>query len=196
MPPRAASGTPMTQDDAHDLIAAIAQSNLQLVGTSMGHLTASQSSFMRSAADVDPNIGTSKAHPFLPIELDDVRTIDNTVSNDHRSGLSAPLRDLRIKAPGDYNGVVDSKGYDATDPRHAIAATYGAGHDDFTDDRADRLQSWHRNRGREIKYLEKQLPADGYMNTVTPTVAHPDCKHDQWEGHPLTLQGSLDEGDV
>ena len=64
------------------------------------------------------------------------------------------------------------------------------------DDRADRLQSWHRNRGRGIKQLEKQLPADGYMNTVTPTVAHPDRQHDQWEGHPLTLQGSLNEGDV
>ena len=137
--PRAAGSTPMTQKNAHGLIAAIAQSNLQL-GTSMGHLTASQSSFMRSAADVDPNIGTFKAHPFLPIELDDVKTIDNTVSNDHRSGLSAPLRDLRTKAPDDYNGVVGSDGYDATDPRHAIAATtYGAGHDPFTDDRADQL---------------------------------------------------------
>ena len=34
------------------------------------------------------------------------------------------------------------------------------------------------------------------MNTTTPTVAHPDRHHDQWVGHPLTLQGSLNEGDV
>ena len=34
------------------------------------------------------------------------------------------------------------------------------------------------------------------MNTTTPTVAHPDRQHDQWVGHPLTLQGSLNEGDV
>ena len=71
MPPRAA-GTPLTQEDAHDLIAAIAQSSLQL-NASMGHLTASQSSFMRSAADVDPNIGLSKAYPLLPVGLVDVK---------------------------------------------------------------------------------------------------------------------------
>jgi len=34
------------------------------------------------------------------------------------------------------------------------------------------------------------------MNTVTLTVAQPDRQHDQWEGHPLTSAGSLNEGDV
>ena len=34
------------------------------------------------------------------------------------------------------------------------------------------------------------------MNTVTPAVAHPNRQHNQWEGHPLTLTGSLNEGDV
>ena len=34
------------------------------------------------------------------------------------------------------------------------------------------------------------------MNTVTPTVAQPNRQHNQWEGHPLTLTGSLNEGDV
>ena len=32
----------------------------------------------------------------------------------------------------------------------------------------------HRNRGRGTRQLEKQSPADDYMNTVTQTVAHPD----------------------
>ena len=97
MPPRPA-GTPLTQEDVHDLIAAMAQSSLQL-NASMGQLTSSQSFFMRSAADVDPNIGLSKAHPLLPVELVDVKTIDSTVNNDHRSGLSAALRDLRPIQP-------------------------------------------------------------------------------------------------
>ena len=125
----------------------------------MTSLTSSQASFLRSAADADVNIGLSKSHSLLAVGIVDARTIDNTVNDDHRSGLPAALRDLRIKAPDDYNGVVGSDGYDPADPRHAIAATYGAGHDDFTDDRADRLRSWHRNRGRGIKQLEKQLPA-------------------------------------
>ena len=40
--------------------------------------------------------------------------------------------------------------------------------------------------------LEKQLPADGYMNTFNK----PAEQHGQWEAHPLTLTGSLNEGDV
>ena len=66
MPPRTA-GTPLTQEDVLDLIAQLAQSSQQL-NVAVGHLSTSQSSFMRSAADVDPNIGLSKAHPLLPIE--------------------------------------------------------------------------------------------------------------------------------
>ena len=190
--PRAA-GTPLTQEDIADLIAQLAQSSQQL-NVAVSGLTSSQDSFMRSAADADANIGLSKAHSLLPVEIVDVHTVDNTVNNDHRNGLPAALRDLRPSQPADLVTDRNSVDYDATDVRLTI--TYGAGHDDFTDDRADRLQSWHRNRGRGIRQLEKQLPADGYMNTVTPTVAHPDRQHDQWEGHPLTLQGSLNEGDV
>ena len=161
MPPRAAGGAPMTQDDINDLIAQLAQSSQQLNDVAVAGLTVSQSSFMRSAAEVDTNIGLSKAHSLLPVEIVDVHTIDNTVINDYRSGLPAPLRDLRPSQPTDLITDITRVDYDATDPRHAI--TYGAGHDDATTDRADRLQGWHRNRGREIRQLEKQLPADGYM---------------------------------
>ena len=107
MPPRAAGGTPLTQEDIIELIAAIAQSSQQL-NASMSGLTASQSSFMRSAADADANIGLSKSHSLLPVEIVDAHTVDNTVDDDHRSGLPAALRDLRIKAPDDYNSVVGS----------------------------------------------------------------------------------------
>ena len=131
---------------------------------------------MRSSADADTNIGLSKAHSLLPIEIVDVSTVDSTVNNDYRSGLPPALRDLRPSQPADLVTDRTRVDYDATDIRHAT--TYGAGHDDATDDRADRLQSRHRNRGREIRHLEKQLPADGYMNTVTPTVVHPDRQHD------------------
>ena len=90
--PRAA-GTPLTQEDIADLIAQLAQSSQQL-NVAVASLTSSQSSFMRSAADADANIGLSKAHSLLPVEIVDVHTIDNTVNDDHRSGLPAALRDL------------------------------------------------------------------------------------------------------
>ena len=141
--PRVA-GTPLTKEDIADLIAQLAQSSQQLSAAVSG-LTSSQSSFMRSAANADANIALSKSHSLLPVEI-----VDNTVNNDHRNGPPAAFRDPRAKAPDDYKGVVGSDGYDTTDPRYATAATYGAGHDGFTDDRADRLQSWHRNRGRGI----------------------------------------------
>jgi len=96
MPPRAAGGTPLTQEDIIELIAAIAQSSQQL-NASMSGLTASQSSFMRSAANADANIALSKSHSLLPVEI-----VDNTVNNDHRNGPPAALRDLRAKAPDDY----------------------------------------------------------------------------------------------
>ena len=184
MPPRNAGGggPPPDQDDINQMLLTMAQSSAQPTAA-VASLATSQALSMRSAADADANIGLSKAHSLLPVEIVDVHTIDNTVNDDHRSGLPAALRDLRTKAPDDYNGVVGSDGYDATDPRHAIAATYGAGHDDATTERADALQTWHRNRGRGIRQLEKQLPAGGYMSTATPTVAHPNRQHDQWEGH-------------
>ena len=100
MPPRAAGGTPLTQEDIIDLIASVAQSSQQL-NVAMFGLTSSQSSFMRSAADADANIGLSKAHSLLPVEIVDVRTVDNTVNNDHRNGLPAALRDLRPIQPAD-----------------------------------------------------------------------------------------------
>ena len=138
MPPRPAGGAPMSQDGINQLILQLAQSSQQL-NVAVASLTSSQSSFMRSATDADANIGLFKSHSLLPVEIVDAHTIDNTVNDDHRSGLPAALRDLRTKAPDDYNGVVGSDGYDPTDPRHAI--TYGAGHDDATTERADALQT-------------------------------------------------------
>ena len=116
------------------------------------------------------------------------------MDDDHRSGPPTALRDLRPIKPPDLASDTNDPDYDGTDPRHAIA--YGAGHNDATTERADALTVWHRARGRDIRMLEKQLPADGYVNTVTPTVAQPNRQHNQWEGHPLTLTGSLNEGDV
>ena len=190
MPPRAAGGTPMSQDDINQLILQMAQSSQQLTAA-VASLTSSQSSFMRSAADADANIGLPKVHSLLNVELIAAQQIDNTVSNLNRSGRPAALRDTNPKPPDGYNGVLGSTGYDPLDPRHAN--TYGAEHHDATTERADELTAWHRNRGREIRQLEKQLPADGYMNTVTPTVVQLNRQHNQWEGHLLTLTGSLNE---
>ena len=64
MPPRAAGGTPLPQEDTIDLIATEAQSSQQL-NLAVSGLTSSQSSFMRSAADADVNIGLSKSHSLL-----------------------------------------------------------------------------------------------------------------------------------
>jgi hypothetical protein len=145
---------------------------------------------MRSAADADVNIGLSKSHPYVHVELLAAREIDNTVDDNNRSGLPAALRDLTPSELVDYVSDMRDPGYDATDPRHANV--YGAGHHDATPERADALTAFHRNRGRNIRMLEKQLPADGYMNTFKTTVEQPN----QWEAHPLTLTGSLNEGDV
>ena len=171
----------------------MAQSSQQLTDA-VTSLTSSQASFLRSAADADVNIGLSKSHSLLLVEQVDACKIDNTVDGDHRSGLPTALRDLRPSKPPDLVSDTSSPDYDATEVRHAI--TYGADHDDATTERADALTAWHRARGRNIRMLEKQLPAGGYMNTATPTVAQPNRQHNQWEGHPLTLTGSLNEGDV
>ena len=114
--PRAA-GTPLTQEDIADLIAQLAQSSQQL-NVAVSGLTSSQASFMRSAADADANIGLSKAHSLLPVEIVDVHTVDNTVNNDHRNGLPAALRDLRPIQPADLVTDRNSVDYDATDVRH------------------------------------------------------------------------------
>ena len=111
--------------------------------------------------------------------------------DDHnRSGLPAALRVTRPSGPADYTSDPNDANYDVTDVRHDIV--YGAGHDDATTERADELTVYHRNRGREIMMLEKQLPADGFVNTFTTTAD----QLDQWEAYPLTLTGSLNEGDV
>ena len=44
---------------------------------------------MRSAADADANIGLSKAHSLLDVELTAAERIDNTVDDLNRSGLPA-----------------------------------------------------------------------------------------------------------
>ena len=119
MPPRAVGGAPMTQDDINDLIMQLAQSSQQL-NVAVASLTSSQSSFMRSAADADANIGLSKAHSLLNVELTAAQRIDNTVNDLNRSGLPAALRDTTTKAPEDYNSVVGSTRYDPLDPRHAF----------------------------------------------------------------------------
>ena len=82
MPPRPAGGAPMSQDDINQLILQMAQSSQQLTAA-VASLTSSQSSFLRSAADVDVNIGLSKSHSLLPVEIVDACKIDSTVNDDH-----------------------------------------------------------------------------------------------------------------
>ena len=162
----------MSQDDINALILQMAQSSQQLTDAVSG-LTTSQASFLRSAADTDVNIGLSKSHSLLLVEKVDARKIDNSVDDDNRSGLPAASRDHRPIQPADLVTDTNDPAYVATDPRLALLPTYGAGHDDATTERADALTAWHRSRGRNIRMLERQLPADGYMNTVTPTIAQP-----------------------
>ena len=145
---------------------------------------------MRSAAGADVNIGLSKSHPYVHVELLAAREIDNSVDDNNRSGLPTALRDLRPSAPADYISDLSDPRYSAADPRHANV--YGAGHHDATPERANALTAFHRNRGRTTRMLEKQLPAGGYMNTFKMAAE----QLNQWEAHPLTLTGSLNEGDV
>lgn len=183
MPPRpGGGGPPLTEDAIQQMIFQMAQSSQQLTNA-VTALATSQASFMRSAADADANIGLSKSQPYVDTELYAAMQIDNTVSDINRSGLPAAMRDTRPTAPADYNDN------DMTDPRHG---TFGLGHDDATPERADALNAFHRERGRNIRALEKTLPADGYMNTATT----PAQQFSQWKAHPLSLVGSLTEGDV
>ena len=190
--PKSPDGKPSpstTGDPTAQLLVKMAESS-QLLQEAVASLATSQASFMRSAADADANIGLSKSHPFLPSELFNIRLIDNTVDDDHRNGLPASARDTTPAPPPDYVSDPRSSGYDPRDSRHAN--TYGLGHDAATIERSDQLNAYHRARGREIRTLEKQLPADGYMNTFTSSVE----QQRQWEAHPLTLTGSLTEGDI
>ena len=142
----------MSQDDLNQLILQMAQSSLQLTGA-VTSLTSPQASFLCSAADADVNIGLSKSHSLLTVEIIDAGKIDREVYDDHRSGLPAALRDLRPIKPSGLISDTNDPDYGALDPRHAI--TYGAGHDDATTERADALTAWHRARGRDIRMLEK-----------------------------------------
>ena len=132
----------------------MAQSSQRLTGA-VATLATSQASFMRSAADADANIGSSKSQAFVHHEVFTAQRIDNTVDEQHRNGLAPASRDTKPLPPEDYDPD------NIADPRHGI---FGAGHDDTTPERADALNSFHRERGRAIRMLEKQLPAGGYMN--------------------------------
>jgi len=72
------------------MLLAMAQSSAQLTAA-VASLATSQASFMRSAADADANIGLSKAHSLLDVELTAAQLIDNTVDYLNRSGLRSSL---------------------------------------------------------------------------------------------------------
>ena len=152
MPPRpAGGGGPPTQDDTNELLLQMAQSSQQL-SVAVAAIATSQASFMRSAADVDANIGLSKSHSLLLVEQIAACEIDNTMDDYHRSGLPAALRDLRPSQPSDYVSDRRDSDYDPLDTRHGT--DWGAGHDDATTERADALTAYHRTRGRNIRTSE------------------------------------------
>ena len=154
MPPRPGGNpsAPLSSEDVAQLIVQMAQSSQRLADAVAG-LTGSQASFMRSAADADVNIGLSKSHPFIPSELLAAQAIDNTVDNDHRNDMLASERDTLPLPPDDYVSDPRSDDYDPSDFRHAN--TYGKGHDDATLERSDAMNAFHRERGRNIRILEK-----------------------------------------
>ena len=88
----------MTEEQVNALILQMAQSSQHLTGA-VATLATSQAPFMRSASDADTNIGLSKSQPFIDTELYAARQIDSTVSDIHRSGLPAAMRDTRPIAP-------------------------------------------------------------------------------------------------
>ena len=163
---------------------------MTLLAASVNALVGSQSHFLRAASNADSNIALSQATPLLHSEVVEARLIDNTVDDRHRNGLPASQRDLRPDMPPDYVFDAGDNDYDPDDPRHAI--DYGRGDHEYTQDRADSLSTWHRARGRAIHALIQLLPADGYMNPCSSPVA----EQRQWKAHPLTLKGTLNEGDV
>ena len=176
--PAAAGATPPLDE-------ALAQLTVAMQG-----MLGSQQQFMRAAAVADPNIGLSLATPLLPSEVLEAQQIDNTVEDKHRNGLPAAHRDLRPAMPHDYVSDPGDSDYDSTDYRHGI--DYGEGHHEPTQERTDNLSAYHRNRGRTIHSLAGLLPADGYMNPSSSIID----QQRQWKAHPLTLKGTLNEGDV
>ena len=81
-----------------------------------------------------------------------------------------------------------ARAHDSAFPKHL----YGAGHTPYSIEQRDTLAAYHRDRGRNTRKLEKQLPADGYMSTSSNAAE----QLIQWQAHPLTLTGPLNEGDV
>ena len=97
MPRNAAVPAP----DLEEALALMASNNA-LLTAAVASLVTSQSSFMRSAADADANIGLSISQPLLLSEELAAREIDNTVDDAHRNGLPAADRDHRPSMPSDY----------------------------------------------------------------------------------------------
>ena len=153
-------------------------------------LTGSQTNFLRAACSADANIAISLGTPMLYSEVVDARLIDNTVTDKHRNGLPANKRDTRPEMPSDFVYDLGDNDYDPDDPRHGT--DWGNGDHEWDQDRVDSLQIWHRTRGRAIQALINTLPADGYMNPCSSPVA----EQRQYKAHPLTLKGTLNEGDV
>ena len=158
--------------------------------TAVTALTGSQTNFLRAASSADSNIALSQGTPLLHSEVVEARLIDNTVTDKHRNGLPANKRDIRPEMPSDYVFDPDDDDYDPDDPRHAN--DYGRGDHEWNQDRVDSLLIWHRTRGRAIQAPIQTLPADGYMNPSSSPIA----EQRQYKAHPLTLKGTLNEGDV
>ena len=95
MPPRpvGGGGGPSTPEDIKTLLLQMAQSSQQLT-VAVAAIATSQAPFMRSAADADANIGLSKSHSLLLVEQIAAREIDNTVDDEHRSGLPTAFYSL------------------------------------------------------------------------------------------------------
>ena len=100
MPPRPVGvPPPMTEEQTAQLLLQMAQSSQRLTGA-VATLATSQAPFMRSAADADANIGLSKSQPFVHHKIFAAQRIDNTVTEQHRSGLAPASRDTKPLAPG------------------------------------------------------------------------------------------------
>jgi hypothetical protein len=151
----------MAQADFNRLTSQLAASSASL-HTAMAVLVASNAQFMRSAADVDANIGLYQSQSCLPSELRATKVIDNKVDQTHRNGLAPRDRDINpLRPDATTQAAIDA------DPTHALhgVTTFGLEHHEQTPKRIDELNAFHRVRGREIGTLEKQLPHDEYINT-------------------------------
>ena len=177
--------TALTQDDFNRLTSQLAASSVSR-NIAMAGLISSNAQFMRSAANADSNIRLSKSQYFLPSELTATRAIDNTVDQNHRSGLPAsqrdtnPLRSIDNTVDQNHRSGLPASQRDtnplrsntrlrakiAADPGHPLrgVTVFGLGHHEQTPERIDELNASHRTRGREIRMLKKQLP---HMTTTS-----------------------------